>query len=101
MPEQSISLRQLKDFIRSQPDDKPVDMNTSNAGEGECGCVMIQYAREKLSAKGKLECGTQNISFHGGRRIGWLDRPIDVLIPVARWSGIESYADLKHIIHFK
>lgn len=42
-----VTAQEIRDYVLSQPDDKPLD-NTNNYSNSYCGCIMIQYGKEKL-----------------------------------------------------
>jgi hypothetical protein len=52
---QIVTAQQIKDYVLGQPDDKPVN-NENNYSNSNCGCVMIQYGKEKLGLN-DFSCG--------------------------------------------
>ena len=41
-----IPTQELKDFILSQPDDRPINMKETQP-DCSCGCILIQFQKEK------------------------------------------------------
>lgn len=44
-----VTKEQFQEWIKAQPDDRPVDMDkfsTQRVGDGNCGCVMWEYAKD-------------------------------------------------------
>jgi hypothetical protein len=44
---QIVTVQEIKDYVLSQPDDRPLDNLGSFSTDG-CGCVMVQYGRDVL-----------------------------------------------------
>jgi len=55
----TVTRQQIIDFVRAQPNDRPVNMDENSNNETGCGCVMIHYGREilKLSQNDFEGCG--------------------------------------------
>lgn len=54
----SFTFQELAQFIRSQPDERAVDMSHARTLPGQCGCVLVQFARAEFGAKEKkVQCG--------------------------------------------
>lgn len=42
----NVTFEEFAEFIRAQPDERPVNMNESES-HNNCGCLLIQFARFK------------------------------------------------------
>lgn len=42
-----VTQEEIYDFVRSQPDDKLVDMR-QNYYNDSCGCLMVQYGKSRV-----------------------------------------------------
>lgn len=99
-----ITFQQLKDFINSQPDDRPVDM-CQNMNSEECGCVMIHYGRDVLGIPNDyVSAGFSTIFDKSGESETEFDIEGDIrqLIPntnYAWYAGIQTYKNLKDIVN--
>lgn len=54
-----ITKQEIIDFIKSQPDDRPVNMRQMVSTDS-CGCFMVHYGKEVLEIKRPFFCGFQD-----------------------------------------
>lgn len=57
-----ISEQELIDFIKSQPDDRKIDMG-DNRSNDPCGCLMVQYMWN-IGETRKFGCGTKTVELY-------------------------------------
>jgi len=92
----NITKQEMLDFILSQPDEKKVDMLNPRVGNKKvCGCVMVQYAYEKLNHKGYVECGTTVILDKTSTTIGQLDFELREIIENGYLNNSKTFGELK------
>jgi hypothetical protein len=92
----NITKQDMIDFILSMPDERKVDFNKSRArNKRECGCVMAQYAYEKLNHKGYVECGTTVILDKKAKTIGDLDFELNEIIKNGYFNRSKTFGELK------
>ena len=66
---QYITMKEMREYILSQPDEKPINMkvNHTPVGDEQCGCLMVQYAHEVLKMN-DVNCGWCSINNHSGKQ---------------------------------
>lgn len=87
----TIPYSTFSDWIRSQPDDRPINMLESYE-LSSCGCIMIQYAREHdipVTSVG-LSC-----FFDSNKITGELDHAGSELVRSCIRSSIKNFAEVK------
>ena len=52
-----VTKQEFFDWIMSQNDDRSVDMQVNWTDEDSCGCLMVQYGREKFPEYAEFGCG--------------------------------------------
>lgn len=52
----TITDQEIVDFIKAQPDDRPVRMGQCESSNS-CGCIMVHYGREVLHIEEPFICG--------------------------------------------
>jgi hypothetical protein len=85
----NVTKQEVIDFIKSQPDDREVDMQQSNS-DYKCGCVMVHYAQDVLNKK-DVSCGYYDfISFFedgSGHSVdATLEESIDRIVGKVVWE---------------
>jgi hypothetical protein len=92
----NITKQDMIGFILSQPDEKKVDMLEPRAKrKGTYGCIMVQYAYEKLNHKGCVECGTTVILDKNCGKIGQLDFELREIIENGYLNHSKTFGELK------
>jgi len=91
----NITKQDMIDFILSMPDERKVNMyNSRTRNKRECGCVMVQYAYEKLNHKGYVECGTTVIIDENCKTIGNLDFQLNEIIENGYLNNSKTFGEL-------
>ena len=90
-----VTKEDFVDWIMAQDDSKPVNMSEIN-GDCQCGCVMVQYAKEVLHMEpSKIFCALSLFeeikmdSTHNRLNTSILE------IIKGHWSEINNFGDLK------
>jgi hypothetical protein len=100
-----ILAKELIAYINEQPEDREVRMHESYSSS-LCGCVMVQYANDKLKGYKNREfsCGFETIKSttkHGKISIKKMEIPICYLIPTKYWDEIKTLGDVQKIVKLK
>lgn len=96
METKKISLEEMRDYILAQPDDRPVDMLMNNNRKDQCGCVMIEYARDH-----DIPCssvGTRTFFRIGAESDAELDFQMRDLIEGAFNARPKNFGELKQLL---
>lgn len=57
-----ITNKEFLDFIKAQPNNRRVDMQQSSAYNDNCGCLLIQFYRQKFpNTKNAIYAGYSNV----------------------------------------
>lgn len=98
-----ITKQEVIDFIKSQPNDREVNMQGSNS-DHECGCVMVHYGKDVLNM-GNVSCGYYDfISFSedgSGHSVdATLEESIDSIVGDSVWrqKGEITYGEVKELM---
>lgn len=104
-----ITKKELAEFIMEQPDHRLINFleaswhNMFDPKDFFCGCLLIQFAQEKLNIKISISCGFKNInSFDENECLAKLD-PEDEFFAYDSFNPrnkqdreIKTFAELKH-----
>jgi hypothetical protein len=97
-----ITEQQIIDYIKEQPADRKVNMNEPMSS-AECGCVMVQYAKDKIKgfADRPITCGFEtftSITKRGRQSNRHLERSISAIVPWSAWETIKTYGDIQELL---
>lgn len=95
----NITKEELIKYIKSQPPEKPVNMSQTSDSE-DCGCIMVQYAKEKLKLK-NFGCGFQSIAYNsktGKEMERNLEFDIRSILPMHLWWETNTFGDIQKLI---
>ena len=89
--------QELLDFVMAQPPDRKFDMQRSTAVPGQCGCVLIQFARHKFGSEDEYgDAGYSVASISGKKSYVSADRTAtDKLIGALYRSGLHTYGEVQ------
>lgn len=88
-----VKMTDFSTWVISQPDDRPVKMDSIDGLNEDCGCLMVQYATEVLGAhRIDVRCGFETFGENVNARI---DVPIDEVMCDDNWKHIRIFADCK------
>lgn len=95
---QIVTAQEIKDYVLAQSDDKPVDNNqNSSFGESGCGCIMVQYGRERLGLE-NFGCGFSSWE-NGTTKLYRIENNehIDYIfgLGLGQFLGIKTFGELK------
>ena len=92
---QYITMKEMREYILSQPDEKPVNMkvNHSPVGSEQCGCLMVQYAHEVLKLD-DVNCGMNSIHNRRGKQ-AHVDFNMGRLIDMGFTNHSKTFGELK------
>ena len=99
----TITEDQIVDFIFDRPADKAVNMREPCSSD-PCGCVMVQYAKEKL--KGfkyrYFNCSFQSLTYKAGERNMTKNLEVSIcsIIDPDQWLNIKKYGDIQKLLTF-
>ena len=85
-----IPTQELKDFILSQPDDRPINMKETQP-DCSCGCILIQFQKEK-----GLPPATVGYTFMGNDNA--FPEEVEAFIYTAVKRCITTYAQAKALL---
>jgi len=93
-----VTRQEFIDWIRSNHGNKKINMSENKAGD-PCGCLMVQYARDKFPKDffKKGSCGYESWT-NQGRTIAKLDCDICEIVPGWKWANIKTFQQVKKIL---
>lgn len=104
--ESIIKLESFIKWIQEQPDDRPVDMTfyytPCNKNSNDCGCLMMEYVRDRLNPEGEISCGFERINVRNPSEknlVISMDFHILEVCPIA--GSIKTFKDVKGFIKDK
>lgn len=96
----NVTFEEFADFIRSQPDERPVNMREATSG-AECGCLLIHFGRHKNFSFDSNYKATWSALFNvRGERFDFInyEKCVDY-IDQAIVNEIKSYAEAKQLLN--
>ena len=89
----NVSMKEFKDFILSQPDDRIIDFNYSSPEE--IGCPLVHYSRKKFKRKVNV-AGLYTASTD--RETIIFDESVQLFMHKMINQGVNSYKRVKNLI---
>lgn len=94
----TVTKQDILNWIEKQPDDRKINMLNTTLND-ECGCVMIEYAKDNFEGVTDVGMTTwwhshDNITFG----VAILDEYLTSIIPDKHWTMIKTIKDLKAIL---
>lgn len=89
----TVTKESFQDWIRKQPDERPVDMGQNYCDE-PCGCVMVHYGKDKgWKFRG---CGTKSWCVEDGEDIAEFEEGhLNKMIKRGSINRSKTYGELK------
>lgn len=96
-----VSKEDIVSWVKKQPDDRKIDMYQNHSND-PCGCLMVQYGKEKFPEVKFEGVGTFSwSSFHryDGSVIkhAVMDTPINIMLG-ENWSRPSTFKELKALL---
>jgi hypothetical protein len=87
----------LINFIKSQPDDREVDMETNWADKDRCGCLLVHFYRHVTGRNEMVSCGWCEVFETGVSAI--VEIPgVSSLIQRLVEENCETYGEVKDLL---
>lgn len=93
-------MKTLREFIHEQRNNRPINFTQDHVrSKGQCGCLLVHYAREVLGMKGVIECCFDAVKKPNGQ---WVQPPDVEFSSRAVHRGVtklpKTYGQLKRVL---